>query len=519
MLWPVSVTLDGVAVPLADVLADVTIHHGRTDAFDSPAASTCQLVLDGVTFETTAGFRVGGDLVLSVANGGAPFPRFTGRVTDASLDDDRLTVIAAGKLSELDQYEIGFASWPSEPWAARVTRIFAEAGLSSLLDLQAPAAIFNPTLAPRDLAQSAGGHVTLGDELAGLAAMVGAAVCDLPNGKILVQPLAERPFSSLDVPGHHGRLNPADVAYVPVWSQVLPAGNIVTVTYTPGDILPPRVGVLTDNSPAVTGLSSTLDILPGMPVSGVGIAQETVVQAVVSPSQIMLSRPANTSATKDGAVSPGETEIDSISDTSDLSVGMTVTAGGDLQAGTTVTEIRDHAVAISKPAVGTNIGQFVFSAPASSTLTFFAQTAYVTHRDEPSIAAFGERPAQVDTTFLYVADADRRATERLARTASPRWIIPAAPVLKGLELKLGYPVLLREMPASSPASEWLSLLEGWTETITGDDWTMELALSDPVLSGHIAHLYWNEVPADIAWDEVDPGCSWIEATSLEAITP
>lgn len=515
MLWVVSVTLGGISKPLSELRADLTIHHGRSGAFDEPAASTCQIVMLEVAPDFVAAFRVGGELVVSVANGGAPVPRFTGRVTDAALDVDAFTVIATGKLSELGQYEIGLVTWPEEPWVDRVERVFAEAGLSALLELEAPGLVFNPVLAARDPLD---GSTTLDAELGQLAAMVGAAVTDRPDGRILVQPLGERDFDALTVPGHNGDIDPADVAYAPVWSQVLPAGNIVTVSYTPGEALPPRPANLVDNSPTVVGLSSTLDILPGNSVSGTGIPANTVVQAIVSPSSVTLSRPANLDALKDGAIHPGETKIGSISDTSDLSVGMAVPEPpGDLQPGTVVVDIDASSVTIDKPAVGTNVGAFRFTAPASSVLTFGTESAYVTHRDEASISRYGERPVSVDTAFVDVLDADRRATERLQRAALPAWVIPAAPIVRGLELRVGYPVVISGMPASSPSTDWLAILEGWSEQIAGEEWTMELALSDPLLSGYF--FSWSTIPPEWAWNELDPTASWYEAQSLEAIIP
>ena len=70
-------------------------------------------------------------MAVTVKDGAGPAsPRFTGRVTDARLDGDRLTVIGAGRVSTLRNYPIGEAGvWPVETWSARVTRVFTEAGM------------------------------------------------------------------------------------------------------------------------------------------------------------------------------------------------------------------------------------------------------------------------------------------------------------------------------------------------------------------------------------------------------
>src|SRR4249919_1119225 len=106
--------------------------------------------------------------------------------------------------------------------AARVARCFAEAGLSAALELQTDP-VLDPQLAARTAATA--GPTTLGDYLAFLAPMVGAAVVDRPDGRVLVQPLGAR---SLAAPL---QLEPELVAYSPAWLQQLPLSNVVTVQY------------------------------------------------------------------------------------------------------------------------------------------------------------------------------------------------------------------------------------------------------------------------------------------------
>lgn len=373
MLWPDAIRLAGTPVPLDDVRADVQIHHGRQDVADDPVASTCQVVLAGVSPEFVASFRVGVLLEVSVRDGAAaPAPRFTGTVTDARLDVDELTIIATGRLARLRSYVIGLNPWPVEPWSDRLRRLFAEAGVSDLLDLR-PDPSFDPPLAARDPVTA--GPTTLGDYLAFLAPMVGAAIADGLDGSILVQAIGSR---SID---NARQLDPADVLYAPAWVMALPGGNIVTVRYT-----------------------------------------------------------------------------------------------GD-------------------------------------------QSQSVTLRDEASIGLYGERPSTLDTTFVDAADATTRARSRLDRLAYAQWAMLEAPIVRGLELELGAPVLLSSMPASSPYDPWTPIVEGWSETIAGDVWTMQLALSDPRLSG-ITPLAWIDVPAaGYPWNTVPATTAWYEAQSLESITP
>ena len=371
MLWPYSIVLDGVEIPLSDVTADVQIHHGRTSVFDEPTATTCQLTVLDVEQAFVHDFAVGQELRVIARDGAAtPVPRFLGRVTDAKLEVDDLLVIAAGRLSTLGQYPIGLVPWPVESWSARMRRLFAEAGLGPLLEFY-PDPLFDPLLAARDPVTA--GPTTLADYLNFLAPMLGAAVTDRPDGRIFVQAIGARLETAAMA------LDPADVAYVPVWEQVLPSGNIVTVRYT-----------------------------------------------------------------------------------------------GD-------------------------------------------QSESVTIRDTTSIAMYGERPRTIDTSFVNAADATTRANTALARGAFARWNIPETPIVRGLELVIGQGVELSMMPAASPHDPWTPIVEGWNESISGDDWTMLVALSDPLLSG--LGLPWNGVPTEWAWSELDPAAAWYDALTLEAITP
>lgn len=369
MLWPDKITLAGVAVPLADVLADLTIHHGRESLEDAPTATTLQVTIDPATPAAVAAFEVGQTLELTVRDGAGPsVPRFTGYVTDGTLDVDRLTIIGVGEVSRLRRYVIGKVDWPAETWSARVTRAFTEAGLAAKLELVADPG-FNPQLAARVFATA--DATTLGDYLEFLAPMIGALVSDRPDGKILVQAVGARTLDAATP------LDPADVAYAPVWIAELPRGNIVTVRYQ-----------------------------------------------------------------------------------ADQGESVTVT-------------------------------------------------------DAASVGLYGDRPETIDTSFVSAGDATKRANTRLGRAAFSHWNVPRAPVLRGLTLAVGAPVLLDSLPATAPSSPWTPVLEGWTDEIVGADWTMTLALSDPLLSG--LTIPWRDVPATAGyhWNTIDTATDWTEALTLD----
>ena len=402
-MWVTEVTLDGVPIGLDDVLADVTIRHGRTTIDDAPTASTLQLTLHEVTRELTGDFRVG--VPITIDADGAP--RFTGEVTDASLDDDKLTVIGVGRLASLSRYLIGAEPWPSEQWSARVARVFAEAGLTDLLSLQYDAD-FDPLLIARGSVEEPPDAVTLYDYLQQLATDIGAAIADTPDGKVLVQELNARlKLSTLAWVN-----TPPDIA----WNEVDPGCSWEEAT-TAGALDPDLV-------------APTLEIDPA--------------DVIYVPIWEMVD------------------EIENVS---------TVGYGDSLE---------------------------------------------VTHSEPSSVALYGERFGGISTQILNLADATTRANERVIRRAFPRWVIHSVATLRGYSLTIGQVVKLSGFPESSPYPEWNACLEGWTDSITGDVWISELAVTDPLLSG--VALLWAGVPSDIAWNEVDPGCAWNEATSIGALT-
>ena len=102
----------------------------------------------------------------------------------------------------------------------------------------------------------------------------------------------------------------------------------------------------------------------------------------------------------------------------------------------------------------------------------------------------------------------------------PRWLIEQV-ILFGLpaaELRPGRRVILTLLPAGSPVgSSFAAALEGWTETLEGEDWTTTLALSDPARSG--LTITWQTSPPDVTWQTVDPACQWQTAYSADDLEP
>lgn len=230
-------------VALADVFASVTIRHGRTSPDDGPLASTATLTLVDVAREFVTAFRVGDPLDVLLAD---DEPRFRGRITDASLGESGLSIIAVSSLSWLSRRPVGASDWPEEAWSDRIMRAFKEAGaLTRWMDMDGtwdgatgtwehpvdPDALTlqigddDPILAARPADET-----TLGAYLVELAQYEPAAIANLPNGSILVQALTYRRTLA------EHELAAADVAWAPEFSQTDDVRNDATVEYVGGSV-------------------------------------------------------------------------------------------------------------------------------------------------------------------------------------------------------------------------------------------------------------------------------------------
>jgi len=218
--WIGSIYLDDKPVNLANVLASVTIRHGREDPDGPIQASTADVKLKGVARSSLVDFEVGH--VLTIRGTTADLSNlFQGRLTDATIDDDGgaseavASLIAVSPLADAGGINVGGHAWPAEPWASRVGRILNEAGLWGAVDAPSPDV---PIAATKPSDPETGAFASL-DALAALEAArddVGATVWDDGNGTIIVQAFEARGglFPLLELP-------PSIVLYSPPWSQTL----------------------------------------------------------------------------------------------------------------------------------------------------------------------------------------------------------------------------------------------------------------------------------------------------------
>lgn len=128
-------------------------------------------------------------------------------------------------------------------------------------------------------------------------------------------------------------------------------------------------GTLTDGSAIVTGLATTTQLAVGMTVIGIGVPAFRRIASIDSLTQVTLNAPVNLAGVKNSRTAVGSNVVTEITDTDDLSVGMSV-AGVGIPAGTTITAIRPAELTLSRAATLAGYPLLTYTAPNPAALTF-----------------------------------------------------------------------------------------------------------------------------------------------------
>lgn len=239
-----SVTLAGASISLTDVVANVSISHGRTDIAQPGTASTCTLTVV-IDQNDAIPATVGDDLVIQSHS----VDRFTGTVSAVSLDHHSdgttfVNVTAVGTLDLLTFINTGLDGFSEESFETRADAILNDTGLPYMISSDDAT-----TLVAEDaLATTAAQYLT------NLCAAVGATMCDLPDGNILLQTYTMRledyaPDAWSDASGTWSaatgswrplrqlvELPPTAVTWEPIWNlRTDTIVNDVTITYGSAD--------------------------------------------------------------------------------------------------------------------------------------------------------------------------------------------------------------------------------------------------------------------------------------------
>ena len=180
-----TVTIAGQQVDPCHVLANVTVLHGRGGVADGPTASSATIVVDAPPGPMPV-WAAPDLIVLSGPDG----PLFTGRIATIDLDHPTrdgqtvgaFTITATGPVARLGLRPAGDVPWPQEAGTARATHILDAAAVPYLIDGAADQQVL-----PREV-DSRPALDLLGE----LAESTSAAVFDLPDGRVVYQPMADR---------------------------------------------------------------------------------------------------------------------------------------------------------------------------------------------------------------------------------------------------------------------------------------------------------------------------------------
>jgi hypothetical protein len=147
--------------------------------------------------------------------------------------------------------------------------------------------------------------------------------------------------------------------------------NILTEAVQ-SDFITNLVGSLAATSTAVTGLSSTSDLVTGMHVVGVGIPSGTTISSITNSTSIVISNAA-VGTNQTGVLTNTDTEVTGLQDTSILVAGMKVTGTG-VPSSTTIASITDSTtIELSNAATISSSETLTFIA-ATTPLEFFTPT-------------------------------------------------------------------------------------------------------------------------------------------------
>jgi hypothetical protein len=142
--------------------------------------------------------------------------------------------------------------------------------------------------------------------------------------------------------------------------------------------------------------------------------------------------------------------------------------------------------------------------------------------DLSSIALYGEQAYNIETSLENLADATAQANFYLTLRAFPEAQFRSitfplhSPELSGtirnalLNVFMGMPVNLTNLPSNINAGTFQGFVEGWTFTTTYNGLYLTLMLS-PV-SYSLQAFRWNDVPAVETWNSIIPTLEWLDAT-------
>ena len=146
----------------------------------------------------------------------------------------------------------------------------------------------------------------------------------------------------------------------------------------------------------------------------------------------------------------------------------------------------------------------------------------VSDTDTASIAEYGDLAQIITTTIKHQADAEDQAAFYLALRAYPQPIFDSItyaltnPELDNadrdalINIFMGQPIALNDLPANMSSGTFQGFVEGWTFRASYNQLDITLLMSP--LAYSLQAMRWNDVPINEAWNTVSPTLEWQYAT-------
>jgi hypothetical protein len=146
----------------------------------------------------------------------------------------------------------------------------------------------------------------------------------------------------------------------------------------------------------------------------------------------------------------------------------------------------------------------------------------VSDTDPTSIAIYGDLAQIITTTIKHQADAEDQAAFYLSLRAYPRPIFDSItyaltnPELDNadrdalINVFMGQPIALNDLPPNMSAGTFQGFVEGWTFRASYNQLDITLLMSP--LAYSLQAMRWNDVPINELWNTVSPTLQWEYAT-------
>jgi hypothetical protein len=146
----------------------------------------------------------------------------------------------------------------------------------------------------------------------------------------------------------------------------------------------------------------------------------------------------------------------------------------------------------------------------------------VTDSDPTSIALYGSLAATISTTLRQQIDAEEQAAFYLLIRAYPEFALKqitfpvASPEIDDadrdalLNVFMGLPLNIANLPANMPNGEFQGFVEGWTWTAGLN--TLSITLNISPVAYSLQTFAWNDVPIAETWNTISPTLNWLNAT-------